>query len=101
MLVDVVSLVLTVLLFIICLAAYFRVVYKTRRKLVFWPMMASSMAVFTVTHTMSLVGLNGGWYFTYERVVGYVLIFLALLTLYLEMNQTRENNQSPVGKVDK
>jgi uncharacterized membrane protein len=92
MLVDIVSLVLAVLLFIICLVAYFRIVYKTRRKLVFWPMMASSMVIFAITHIMSLTGIDVGWYFMYERIVGYVLIFLALVVLYLESQQTREKN---------
>jgi hypothetical protein len=92
MLVDIVSLGLAVLLFIICLVAYFRIVYKMRRKLVFWPMMASSMVIFAITHIMSLTGIDVGWYFMYERIVGYVLIFLALVVLYLESQQTREKN---------
>lgn len=70
---------------VLSMAGYFYTVRKTGEKLPFWPMLASGWMMFAVLYSLLLNGVSSSeWYLLLLRVLGYVLIVGALLTLMLK-----------------
>lgn len=70
---------------VLSMAGYFYTARRTGEKLPFWPMLASGWMMFAVSHSLQLNGVPASeGYLLVFRVLGYVLVIAALLTLMLK-----------------
>ncbi len=80
-----INLVFSVIIVIFALWAYFYNLRKTGKRLAFWPMIGSGWAVFAITHGAQLSAfLTDVFTLALLRIIGYVLVILALITLVIE-----------------
>lgn len=76
---------------VLSMAGYFYAARKTGEKLPFWPMLASGWMMFAVSHSLQLNGVSATeGYLLVFRVLGYVLVIAALLTLMLKPNKAEK-----------
>jgi cytochrome c biogenesis protein ResB len=70
---------------VLSMVGYFYTQRKTGERLPFWPMLASGWMMFAVSHSLLLNGVSSTqWYMMVFRVLGYVLVICAILTLMLK-----------------
>ena len=74
----------TWLLVLISIAGYFYISNKQGEKWAFWPISAAAWALFGTSHALLIAGISANvWYITLLRVLGYVLMVIALSILVL------------------
>jgi ABC-type Co2+ transport system permease subunit len=72
----------TWVLMAVSIGGYFIVSKKQGEKWAFWPIVAAAWAVFATSHTLLVAGTSTDeWYLTLLRVLGYVLMLVALSVL--------------------
>lgn len=84
MIILIVNLILAISVVVISAAAFFFYWSKTTFRHAIWGILAAVGAVNTLTQTLVLCGVATEWYFQYERMVGYILLVLAIVCLLVD-----------------
>lgn len=85
MLMYVVNCVVSWIIVIVAVTAYYYIRRKTGQRWLFWPLLAAGYTFFAVTHSLILAGVSSGEpYMTVLRILGYAFVLGALAHLIVD-----------------